>query len=151
MLPDEAGDGLLEMRMQSPERADEVIDLLTAQIHREAESHAAAEAELSRLNASAGAMREELARSDAQNAGVLRLREVEQSRKAAMERKPEIERMQTELDSAERAEPLRAVEERLHREKAELNRLSGELQAAKQRCVQTENNRTHASETLAAA
>ena len=151
VLPDEAGDGLLEMRMQSPERADEVIDLLTAQIAREADAHAAAEAELSRLNASAGALREELARSDAQNAGVLRLREVEQRRKAAMERRPEIDRMQVELDDAERAEPLRAVEERLRREKAELNRLSGELQAAKQRCAQTEKNRTHASETLAAA
>ena len=125
VLPEEGGDGLLEMRMQSPERADEVIELLAAQIHREAESHAAAEAELSRLNASAGALREELARSDAQNAGVLRLREVEQRRRTAMERKPEIERMQAELDDAERAEPLRAVEERLRREKAELNRLSG--------------------------
>ena len=63
----------------------------------------------------------------------------------------EIGRIQAELDDAERAEPLRAVEDRLRREKAELNRLSGELQAAKQKCVQTEKNRTHASEVLAAA
>ena len=151
VLPEEGGDGLLEQRMQSPERADEVIELLAAQIARENDAHAAAEAELSRLNASAGALREELARSDAQNAGVLRLREVEQRRRTAMERSPEIDRMQAELDEAERAEPLRAVEERLRREKAELNRLEGELQAAQLKCAQTEKNRAHASEVLAAA
>ena len=151
VLPEEGGDGLLEERMQSPERADEVIGLLTAQIVRETEAHAAAEAELARLNASAGALREELARSDAQNAGVLRLREVEQRRRTAMARQMEIGRMQTELDDAERAEPLRAVEERLRRELAERTRLEGELQAAQQRCMQTEKNRTHASEALTAA
>ena len=151
VLPEEGGDGLLEERMQSPERADEVIGLLTAQIAREAEAHAAAEAELASLNASAGALREELARSDAQNAGVLRLREVELRRRTAMARQMEIGRMQAELDSAERAEPLRAVEERLRRELAERTRLEGELQAAQQRCMQTEKNRTHASEALAAA
>ena len=151
VLPEEGGDGLLEVRMQSPERADEVIELLTAQIARETEAHAAAEAELASLNASAGALREELARSDAQNAGVLRLREVELRRRTAMARQMEIGRMQAELDSAERAEPLRAVEERLRRELAERTRLEGELQAAQQRCMQTEKNRTHASEALAAA
>ena len=151
VLTDEAGDGLLEQRMQSPERADEVIELLAAQIEREAEAHAAVEAELSRLNASAGALREELARSDQQNAGVLRLREVEQRRRTAMERRPEIERMQAELDDAERAEPLRAVEERLRREETEKSRLEGELQAAQLKCAQTEKNRAHASEVLAAA
>ena len=151
VLPEEGGDGLLEVRMQSPERADEVIELLTAQIARETEAHAAAEAELASLNASAGALREELARSDAQNAGVLRLREVELRRRTAMARQMEIGRMQAELDSAERAEPLRAVEERLRRELAERTRLEGELQAAQQRCMQTEKNRTHASEALTAA
>ena len=151
VLPEEGGDGLLEVRMQSPERADEVIGLLTAQIAREAEAHAAAEAEMAKLNASAGALREELARSDAQNAGVLRLREVAQRRRTAMERQMEIGRMQAELDDAERAEPLRAVEERLRRELAERTRLEGELQAAQLKCAQTEKNRTHASEALAAA
>ena len=151
VLPEEGGDGLLEVRMQSPERADEVIELLTAQIARETEAHAAAEAELASLNASAGALREELARSDAQNAGVLRLREVAQRRRTAMERQMEIGRMQAELDDAERAEPLRAVEERLRRELAERTRLEGELQAAQLKCAQTEKNRTHASEALAAA
>lgn len=148
VLPEEAGDGLLEQRMQSPERADEVIELLAAQIEREAGAHAAAEAELSRLNASAGALREELARSDQQNAGVLRLREVERRRKEAMERKPEIDRMQQELDDAERAEPLRAVEERLRREVAERTRLEGELRTAEQRCLQTEKQRSAAAEAL---
>ena len=151
VLPDEEDGEQLKQRMQSPERADEVIELLSAQIAREEEVHAAAEAELASLNASAGALREELARSDAQNAGVLRLREVEQRRRTAMERKPEIDRMQAELDDAERAEPLRAVEERLRREKAELNRLEGELQAAQLKCTQAEKNRAHASEVLAAA
>ena len=151
VLPEEGGDGLLEMRMQSPERADEVIELLAAQIARESDAHATAEAELNRLNASAGALREELARSDQQNAGVTQLREVEQRRGNVMERRPAIERMQAELDSAERAEPLRAVEERLRREEAELNRLAGELQTAQRKCEQAEEQRKWAVQALAQA
>ena len=148
VLPDEAGDGLLEVRMQSPERADEVIELLTAQIARESGAHAAAEAELSRLNASAGALRAELARSDQQNAGVLRLREVEQRRRSVLARRPEIERMQAELDDAERAEPLRAVAERVRRELDESDRAEAEFGLARQRYEQAEEQRKCAVQAL---
>ncbi len=151
VLPDEEDGEALMQRMQSPECADEVIALLSAQIARETQAHAGIVEELNRLGLASGALREELARSDAQNAGVAQLREVEQRRKSVTERKPEIERMQAELDSAERAEPLRAVEERLRREEAELNRLAGELQTAQKKCEQADVQRRCAAQALAQA
>ncbi len=129
--------------MQSPERADEVIALLAAQIEREAAEHGALEGEIAALRGSTAGLREELARADQQNRGLERLNAAQHRRAELEERTEEVRAMQAELDGAERAEQLRPVMQARGREEEELNRTQAELRLSEEDCARkkAENQR----------
>ena len=106
--------------MQSPERADEAIALLRAQIDGESCAHEALAGEISALRKKNTALREQRARAQQQNAGLKQLEQAKQ-RKAQLEgQREEMERRSAALDAAERAERLRGAQGLCLREKREL-------------------------------
>ena len=110
---------LLE-RMASPERADEVIELLRGQMQAEEEQHEALVKALASLRNEQMLLRERLAGAQQANAGLVQLAEAKDRRRALEGLADEIREAIAGLETAERAEQLRPAQLLLKREQAEL-------------------------------
>ena len=113
-------DEAMGLLMGSPERADEILMLLRAQIGSEKEKHALLSSEITALRGEEAALREQLARAEDQNTGIAKLEAARLKNKELSEEKDRISAMEAELDAAQRAEQLKASGQLLKREKDEL-------------------------------
>ena len=107
--------------MQSPERADEVIELLRAQIADETERHEALAGEVASLRSQNAALQGRLAQARQQNAGIAQLASAQLRREELRRRSGEMKLLAAELDAAERAEQLRGLQAMCLREEKELH------------------------------
>lgn len=146
-------DALLSERMTSPERADEAIELLKAQVREEEKQHERLLREMEVLRGSHTALRERIAGAHQQNEGLAQLSRARVRRAALAEQAEEIEVCAAVLESADRAEQLRPAHTLLERERMELgraeagiDRFSRELEActAEKRAAETEGKAAEA-------
>lgn len=120
---DDENDRLRELS-SSPERADEVAELLKERIARDAETQDALLKRVQALQQDANRLREQLAQAQSRNQGIVRLAAAREKRASLEMRRNEIANTEDILKAAERAETLKATEAIYLREHAELEQLS---------------------------
>lgn len=125
------GENETSERMQalasSPERADELADELEKMLDGDVRAHEALVGEIQTMRGEELRQREALVRAESQNQGVEKLAEARILRASLQMRNEGMQATARELEQAERAEKLKALENMWMRESAELKRVEAAL------------------------
>lgn len=117
----------LQSLSASPERARELAELLQEALTADEQLHETMQAEIQTLRAAEARQRETLAGAQQRNQGIEKLENARRLREALSLRAQEINAQEQELECAERAEGLKALESLWTRETAELKRAQAAL------------------------